>query len=172
MFKTEEEKAKEIKYDKEGNKLVYIGNDLWVREDCLPTELDQKKYYARFAKPKFYILNIISEIFLPIISLIIMCVCFRLAKIEFFSTIKNCILFVTVFLVVYFLIRLKDFFIFLIKLYQRFAPMSVRERCVFTPTCSDYTIICLKKYGIIVGGIKSIKRLKRCKNENAGIDLP
>lgn len=172
MVKSELEKAKEIKYDKDGNKLVYVGNNLWLREDCLPTELDIKTYYARFSKPKFYAVSIISEILLPIILMIVICFCCKRAKISYFLSFKNCLVFTLIGLVGYFFVRVRDFLIFLIKLYQRFAPMSVRERCVFTPTCSDYAIISLKKYGIIVGGIKAIKRLKRCKNTNGGIDLP
>ena len=43
--------------------------------------------------------------------------------------------------------------------------MHVRQRCVFTPTCSDYMILSIKKFGVIRGVIKGIKRLKRCEGD-------
>ena len=52
--KTEEEKAKEIKYNSDGERLVYIGNDCWVPENAIPTEQDLHEYYARFARPRIY----------------------------------------------------------------------------------------------------------------------
>ena len=93
-------------------------------------------------------------------------------KAEWFQDATNCVIASLIFIGAYSLVRLKDLMVFAIKLYQRFAPQHVRERCVFTPTCSDYTIISLNKYGIIVGGIRAIKRLRRCKYENGGYDFP
>lgn len=34
--------------------------------------------------------------------------------------------------------------------------------CRYTPTCSEYTIQAIKKYGIIKGGLLSIKRISSC----------
>jgi uncharacterized protein len=34
--------------------------------------------------------------------------------------------------------------------------------CRFTPTCSEYFQLAVKKYGIIRGGILGIKRIFRC----------
>lgn len=52
--------------------------------------------------------------------------------------------------------------IFCIRLYQRFAPEEVRRRCHCRPTCSEYAVIALHKYGLIRGSYKTYKRLKRC----------
>lgn len=50
-----------------------------------------------------------------------------------------------------------------VKLYQHYAPEEVRRRCHMIPSCSDYAIISLKKYGLVIGGILSFLRLyKRC----------
>ena len=50
-----------------------------------------------------------------------------------------------------------------IKLYQHYAPEEVRRRCHMIPSCSDYAIISLRKYGLIIGLILSFIRLyKRC----------
>jgi putative membrane protein insertion efficiency factor len=61
--------------------------------------------------------------------------------------------------------------IWFIKLYQRYAKSETRLRCCFTPSCSEYAILALKKYGMIYGCIKSIRRLQRC-GPPGGIDYP
>ena len=60
--------------------------------------------------------------------------------------------------------------IFLIKIYQRYAPISIRNRCRFEPSCSEYTMQAIKKYGTIKGLFLGIKRLKRCNPSNGGFD--
>ena len=67
---------------------------------------------------------------------------------------------------------LKYFMIGLVLLYKIVAPQKVRDRCRFEPTCSTYMIMSINKYGVIVGVIKGIKRLLRCKPPHGGIDLP
>jgi len=72
----------------------------------------------------------------------------------------------------YFLIRLRGVLIFFIHVYQRYASDDIRVSCVFEPTCSEYMILALKKYGIIRGNIRGIKRLLRCHYPNGGKDYP
>jgi len=72
----------------------------------------------------------------------------------------------------YVFLRLRSIFIFFILLYQRFASNDLRRRCLFTPTCSNYAIMALKKYGVLIGGIKSVGRLLRCRWPNGGEDYP
>ncbi|MCH5171846.1 MAG: membrane protein insertion efficiency factor YidD [Erysipelotrichales bacterium] len=59
-----------------------------------------------------------------------------------------------------------------ILLYKAYAPMSVRDKCRFTPSCSTYMLRSIQKYGLIIGIIKGIRRICRCKPPNGGIDLP
>jgi putative membrane protein insertion efficiency factor len=40
--------------------------------------------------------------------------------------------------------------------------------CRFKPTCSDYAIQSLEKYGLIKGGLKAIWRVLRCNPWNKG----
>jgi len=40
--------------------------------------------------------------------------------------------------------------------------------CRFTPTCSRYSQTAIQKYGIIRGGILSLKRLLRCHPFSSG----
>ena len=75
-------------------------------------------------------------------------------------------------LLLYIVIRLRDIAIFAVHVYQRVAPDHIRDACVFTPTCSEYMILALKKYGFIRGVIKGIGRLKRCHYPNEGEDYP
>lgn len=67
---------------------------------------------------------------------------------------------------------LRCFLIGCILMYQAYAPLEVRDRCRYTPSCSSYTMICIYKYGIIIGVILGIKRLARCKPPYGGYDYP
>ena len=70
-----------------------------------------------------------------------------------------------------FLTFLRQILIQGVLLYQRFASSSVRLRCCLEPSCSQYTIMALRKYGPVVGCIKSISRIRRCCRPG-GIDYP
>lgn len=70
------------------------------------------------------------------------------------------------------IVRLKHILIWLVKVYQKFAPERIRQKCVFVPSCSEYMILALQKYGAIKGFIKGIQRLKRCHLPNHGEDYP
>jgi putative component of membrane protein insertase Oxa1/YidC/SpoIIIJ protein YidD len=75
-----------------------------------------------------------------------------------------------VFTGLYVLLRIKQILLWAILLYQRFAPIHIRERCVFTPTCSTYMFQAIQKYGTVAGAVKGIGRLLRCKETNRGTD--
>ena len=66
----------------------------------------------------------------------------------------------------------KKAIIWSIHVYQHFAPDKVRLACVFEPSCSEYMILAVKKYGSIRGVLKGIHRLKRCHYPNYGKDYP
>ena len=60
-----------------------------------------------------------------------------------------------------------------IKLYQHYAPEEIRRRCLFMPTCSEYAIMAVRKYGGIIGLYKSFFRLVyRCRGNIYMIDYP
>lgn len=69
-------------------------------------------------------------------------------------------------------IFLKKIITYLILLYQRFAPERIRSACVFEPTCSNYMLQAIEKYGVLRGVIKGIKRIGRCHYPNCGVDYP
>ena len=76
------------------------------------------------------------------------------------------------FLLIWNVLFLKKTLIFLILLYQKYAPEFVRASCVFEPCCSEYMKLSIEKYGTIKGLFKGIKRLFRCHYPNGGIDVP
>jgi len=51
----------------------------------------------------------------------------------------------------------------IIKLYQRWiSPLKAVPSCRFYPTCSQYAIDAISKYGIIKGGFMAVKRILKC----------
>ncbi len=73
-------------------------------------------------------------------------------------------------LLLYVVLRMRAILIWCVKAYQAIAPDEVRLRCVFTPSCSEYAIEALQKYGVVRGVPKIIKRLRRCQPPNGGKD--
>jgi len=69
------------------------------------------------------------------------------------------------------MITFKYILIWCIKVYQRYAKSETRLRCCFTPSCSEYAILALDKYGVIIGCYKAVDRLLRC-HPPGGIDYP
>jgi len=66
--------------------------------------------------------------------------------------------------------------IFIIRLYQSCISPRLREVivCRFHPTCSNYGIIAIQRYGAFKGIQMTIIRIKRCRpdNQNSCIDFP
>ncbi len=54
-------------------------------------------------------------------------------------------------------------FILLIKFYQYVISPAIGPKCRFTPTCSQYAIQALKKYGLLKGSWLAVKRISRCR---------
>jgi len=59
----------------------------------------------------------------------------------------------------------------LIRAYQRFFSFPGKT-CRFQPTCSEYSYQAIKRYGIIFGGYKGLRRIIRCHPWNKGGDDP
>jgi len=53
-------------------------------------------------------------------------------------------------------------FIFLIRVYQKIISPWLGPSCRFTPTCSQYGVDALKKYGAVKGLWLTVKRIARC----------
>jgi len=63
---------------------------------------------------------------------------------------------------------MKYILMILIKIYQRVLSPLFPPSCRFIPTCSEYSIQALKKYGAIKGSVLSIWRILRCNPFNKG----
>ena len=50
----------------------------------------------------------------------------------------------------------------LINIYKMIISPYLTPSCRYLPTCSEYTIECLKTYGLIKGVSKSTKRILSC----------
>ena len=57
---------------------------------------------------------------------------------------------------------ISNILIVIIKSYKFFISPYFYPSCRYLPTCSEYSIDCLKNYGIIKGVSKSIKRIMSC----------
>ncbi len=63
---------------------------------------------------------------------------------------------------------MRNVFVLLIKGYKKVISPLLPPSCRFYPTCSEYSIQALEKYGIVKGGAKSIWRIIRCNPFNKG----
>lgn len=50
----------------------------------------------------------------------------------------------------------------LIRFYQYAISPLIPPRCRFTPTCSQYAVEAVQKYGALKGGWLAAKRIARC----------
>ncbi|MDA8442519.1 MAG: membrane protein insertion efficiency factor YidD [Peptococcaceae bacterium] len=57
---------------------------------------------------------------------------------------------------------MKTIFIIAIKAYQRLISPLLPPSCRFYPTCSQYAILALQKYGLFKGGFLAVKRIAKC----------
>ena len=55
-----------------------------------------------------------------------------------------------------------DLMILLIRIYQLTLSPFIGRNCRYTPTCSNYGIEAIKKYGAIKGGWLTLKRILSC----------
>tara|TARA_B100001750_G_C15334602_1_gene509085 strand:- start:164 stop:421 length:258 start_codon:yes stop_codon:yes gene_type:complete len=52
--------------------------------------------------------------------------------------------------------------IFIIKAYQFFLSPLLKANCRYLPSCSEYSIIALREYGLVRGCYYSLKRILKC----------
>ncbi len=61
--------------------------------------------------------------------------------------------------------------VFLIRLYQR-STKWMPPTCRFTPSCSNYTLQAIEKYGLFKGSWMGLLRILRCNPFHPGGDDP
>ena len=68
---------------------------------------------------------------------------------------------------------MKQLLINLVRFYQRRISPLKKPCCRFYPTCSEYAILAIQKYGALKGSIKALWRILRCNPfGRGGIDFP
>lgn len=75
-------------------------------------------------------------------------------------------------LILWFVLRGKAMVLTLVRVYQRYAPEGTRMKCRYEPSCSQYMIGALEKYGLLRGFWKGVGRLRRCNRTGGGFDQP
>ncbi len=56
----------------------------------------------------------------------------------------------------------------LIQRYQRDVSPNRPPACRFYPSCSEYGVQAIERYGVLRGGLKTVWRIARCNPLNAG----
>ena len=63
---------------------------------------------------------------------------------------------------------MKKLVLSLIKFYRKnISPMSP-PKCKYIPTCSQYALEAIERYGVVRGGIKALWRIFRCNPFSKG----
>lgn len=60
------------------------------------------------------------------------------------------------------MIRVKRVFLFLIDVYRRYISPLKSPCCRYIPTCSEYAMIAIERYGAMRGGWLALKCIMRC----------
>lgn len=155
------------RFNSDGEELYNTGNGLWLPIGYEIVQEYESKLSADVIRPQIQVIKIIAGIITSI------CTSMTLALLinNHLASISTLNIFIILVLASA-LFNLKEVVVLAIIFYQRFAPNKIRNRCIFIPTCSSYTILVLEKYGVIVGLIKAISRMTRCRYPNGGEDYP
>jgi len=62
----------------------------------------------------------------------------------------------------------KKIIIFFIRIYKKFISPILPDSCRFYPSCSQYAIDAVEKYGAVKGGLLAAYRILRCNPFNKG----
>ncbi|RDU23547.1 membrane protein insertion efficiency factor YidD [Anaerosacchariphilus polymeriproducens] len=63
---------------------------------------------------------------------------------------------------------MKKILLFLIKIYRRYLSPLKSSKCPYIPTCSQYGLEAIEKYGAIKGSLLTAWRLLRCNPFSKG----
>ena len=63
---------------------------------------------------------------------------------------------------------MKKFFIYLIKFYRKYISPMKSTKCPYIPTCSEYGLEAIEKYGAFKGGLLALWRICRCNPFSKG----
>lgn len=124
-------------------------------------------YVRKYTRPDIYI----GRVFLYLIVVLFIIVLVRSITINIINK-EHFILLTSVYLILLILVHINNICIWFVKCYQRFSPISVRSKCRYEPSCSEYMIQSIKKYGAFKGVPKGMRRLYRCSHGGGGFENP
>ena len=67
--------------------------------------------------------------------------------------------------------HVKHILIALVKFYRKYICPLTPPTCRYVPTCSQYALEALEKYGALKGGWLAVKRICRCHPFHKGHDF-
>lgn len=133
-----------------------------------PRSLNYKRVHN---VPQINWIKFVLNITLPVFVIIIMYF-FLVYFFGFFENKSMVLLSLLLLYIIYICIRMKSIVIWVVKAYQHFAPIKIRDKCRFEPSCSEYMIMSVEKYGVIKGIKKGLNRIYRCSHKDGGYDYP
>ena len=150
--------------ENELNDIAEIGKKLFDDQN----DPRSNSYIRKLVRPRINWIRVIIYLTLPIaITVLFFYIAGRLQLPSW--SLKLSIL---LYMALYFWLTKKRAAICLIRIYQKYAPSNLRNKCRFEPSCSEYMILAIQKFGFFVGIKKGIKRLKRCNIDGGGYDYP
>ncbi len=63
---------------------------------------------------------------------------------------------------------MRQIILLLIKVYRLILSPFIGQHCRYTPTCSEYALESVERYGAMQGSWLAVKRLSRCHPWHAG----
>lgn len=65
-------------------------------------------------------------------------------------------------------IDMKKLFLFIIKFYRKYISPMKSTKCPYIPSCSEYGMEAIEKYGALKGGALTLWRIIRCNPFSKG----
>ena len=65
-------------------------------------------------------------------------------------------------------IDMKKLFLFIIKFYRKYISPMKSTKCPYIPSCSEYGMEAIEKYGALKGGALALWRIIRCNPISKG----
>lgn len=65
-------------------------------------------------------------------------------------------------------IDMKKLFLFIIKFYRKYISPMKSTKCPYIPSCSEYGMEAIEKYGALKGGTLALWRIIRCNPFSKG----
>ena len=65
-------------------------------------------------------------------------------------------------------IDMKKLFLFIIKFYRKYISRMKSTKCPYIPSCSEYGMEAIEKYGALKGGALALWRIIRCNPFSKG----